>query len=102
MDNKTEKIILKKISKYCESYGAKKTILNFEEDILKLNNPFLSYWFAGSIKGANIKALEKIVLESKDSEWCYRFSKEVNISKHLQEKKDINSIKQLVKTLKNK
>ena len=81
MNNKQEKI-LEKIKKYCENYGAKKTILNFEEDILKLNSPNLSYYFACDIEGSNIKAHEQVVLESKDPEWCYYFAlniKEANI-----------------------
>ena len=58
MNNK-EKVIFEKIKKYYADYGAQKTILNFEDDILKLNRPYLSYCFARSIEGANVKAHEQ-------------------------------------------
>lgn len=69
-----ENKLIKNIKEYYKSYGAKKTILNFEDDILKLNNPLLSYWFARNIKGANIKAHEQVVLASKDPEYCCWFA----------------------------
>ncbi len=125
MDNEKEEIILEKIERYYKNYGTKRTKLNFEDDILKLNSPNLSYWFAKNIEGSNIKAHEQIVLESKNPKWCYKFARDVKGSdidslehasheasehdydfeslktpKYLQEEKDIEDIKHLVKTSK--
>ena len=86
MTNKQEEIF-EKIKEYYKNYGAQKTILNFEDDILNLNRPYLSYRFARSIEGANIKVLEQVVLESKDPKWCYNFAKnikEANVKAHEQ------------------
>lgn len=40
--------------------------LEDEPEILALNNPELSYYFALNVKGANIKEHEKIVINSND------------------------------------
>ncbi len=48
-------------------------IKRYEEKILSLKNVKLSSFFAETVKGADVKALEKAVLESKDPEWNFCF-----------------------------
>ena len=57
------------------SLNSKKAIELFEEKILNLNSPELSYIFSKTVNGANIKAHEKVILESKDPQYNYLFAK---------------------------
>ncbi len=112
MDNISNEEIIKnknawlkeKLQKYYQEYGSEDTINQFEEDILNIHDPELSYFFADTIggnvarhgkiviesknpeynysfakfvSGADIKAHEQVVLESKDPRWNYQFAKEV-------------------------
>ena len=58
-------------------YGDKKTINNYEANILDLKNPWLCCRFAGLVYGTDKKALEKVVIESKNPRYCYEFAKSV-------------------------
>lgn len=48
-----------------------------EEEILLLNDPEISTWYASNVKGANKEAHKNIVLKSKNVEWCYKFARDV-------------------------
>ena len=48
-----------------------------EDEILRLNDPEISTWYASNIKGANKEAHKNIVLKSKNVEWCYKFARDV-------------------------
>jgi|688.fasta_scaffold1107748_2 hypothetical protein len=49
-----------------------------EEETLALNSPYQSYWYCYSNKDANIKAHEKIIIDSKDPEYCYGFARYIS------------------------
>ena len=60
-------------------------IERYESKILSLKNGELSYVFIKNIKGADVKAHGKVVIESKDPKWNYMFSKDVvgaNVKAH--------------------
>ena len=60
-----------------DSWGDKQVIILFEEKILKVKNPELSWLFAKNIKGANVKAHGQIILDSKDPELNYYYARDV-------------------------
>ncbi len=64
----------KKLIAFSREYGDKKTVDTFEGDILELKNANLSCWFATHINCANIPAHEKIVIDSNDAYLCYEFA----------------------------
>ena len=60
-------------------------IERYESKILSLKNGELSYVFIKNIKGADVKAHGKVVIESKDPKWNYMFAKDVvgaNVKAH--------------------
>ena len=73
----TESELIYFIRKFNDTNGSKKTIEAYEQSILELKNPKLSFYFAKEIKGANIKEHEQVVLDSKSPEWNYYFSREI-------------------------
>ena len=48
-----------------------------EKVVIESKNAMWNYYFALYIKRANIKAHEKVVLESKEPEWNYYFARDV-------------------------
>lgn len=69
------KLIQKNISGLMYNGISYKQIINmYEEKILNLKNPELSFWFAQNIKGANIKAHGQVIIDSKDLAYNYEFA----------------------------
>lgn len=69
--------LIDKTKEYCEKYGAHHTIIDIERDVLKINNPLLSYCFARDIEGADIKAHGQVVINSKDACLNYCFARDI-------------------------
>lgn len=65
------------IVEYCKIYGAEKTIKQFQQLIIDLNDPSLATAFAQHIPGADINSLEKVVLDKKNGLASYQFVKYV-------------------------
>lgn len=57
------------------------TKLKFEETFLLSRNPYLCYTMAKYLKCANIPALARVVIESKDAKWNYEFALNVEGAK---------------------
>ena len=52
--------ILFDISIIQQEFGDEIVIAKFEQNVLMLKNPELSYYFAKNVKGADVKAHEKV------------------------------------------
>ena len=65
--------IIQNIESVQMQFGNRRVIELFEENILKVKNPELSYLFVSKFAEADMKAHEQVVLESKDPEWNYKF-----------------------------
>ena len=74
MNKKVIDKIKNDILEFHTMYGARKVIEEFEAKILELKNPDLSYFFAGNIQGADIKAHEQVVTSSDDLEIICAFA----------------------------
>lgn len=60
-----EKGIIEKLQKLKGRINDDEIINLYEETVLKLNDQYISYWFAKNIVGANVKAHGDVVIESK-------------------------------------
>ncbi len=65
------------ISDFQLYFGSKKTVELFEDKILEIENPYLSYWFVTQFKEADIKAHEQIVLKKGTAKINYLFTRDV-------------------------
>ena len=63
-----------KILNYLNEFGPAATIKEYEEKVLNLNNPELSYYFAANVPGCNLKAHEQIVRNSRNVQYIYLFA----------------------------
>lgn len=65
--------LIKKINEEANNdpYTANYMVNLFEQRILDLKSPYLSYVFAYYIKGADVKAHKEVILASKDPVLCY-------------------------------
>jgi hypothetical protein len=71
-----------------------------EEEVLNLNDPWQSFWYCfDNQKTANIKAHEKVIIDSKNIHYAYTFAADIeNSNKELLfelvlESKDVDYIK---------
>lgn len=86
--------LIESIDNYKDKMGNLSTIEKYEQKVLDLKNPRLSYEFA-LIEGANIKAHENIVVESNDLGYIYLFARNIKgsnkerLSKIIIESKDL-------------
>ena len=60
------KEIKEELIKLKEEYGDSVVIEQLERNVLQVKNPELSYFFATKIKGADVKAHEQVVIDSKN------------------------------------
>jgi len=64
---------------YYEAYRGI-NIQDNEKIVLESKDLEYCYWFARYVPLANIKAFEEAILENKDHSWCYFFAKDVKES----------------------
>ena len=57
-----------------EEYGDSLVIERFEQKVLQEKSSILSYFFADKIEGADIKAHEQVIIDSKDPKYNYDFA----------------------------
>ena len=60
------KALMYEIFEFCIRYGPESTIKKYENDILDLRSPYLSYHFCTDVPGANIKKHALVVLDCDD------------------------------------
>lgn len=52
-------------------------ISRFESKIFDLKKPELYFWFAKNVKGADVKAHGKAIINSCNPEWNYKFARDI-------------------------
>lgn len=79
------KINISKLEKDNLKLSNDQMIRKYETKIFNLYDPYLAFWFAENVKGANIREHEKIILNFANPEYSYMFVKNIkgaNINDH--------------------
>ena len=69
--------LINEIKGFKNKYGDKHALMKYEEYVLKLNEPNLSYNFVKLVEGADVKRHEDIIMESKSPRICFLFAKDI-------------------------